>query len=331
MKKSRETNIELLRILLLLFICFWHVIVHGYKFAFIKDTGVPLNAEWLDFFASFLCPAVNTFVLISGYFGIHYSKEGLSRFSFQATLFSVISTLIIMLITGCFSGKGLILSCFPIITQRWWFLTTYILLFIFSPILNNGLNKLTTKQLRNILLIYFAINCIGPLITNVLEGSNFQSLLFVYLLGAYIARLNKENKIKVSSSVCFISYIVSSTLLFTISNLLLKSHHPYRAFDFLSYNNPIIIIQSLALFLSFKQLIIKRNRKINFIAHYVFAAYLIPESFTDILYPLQAKLFDKSIILGFCSVLTFFFLCILIDYFRERLYIKIRILIHWRN
>jgi hypothetical protein len=211
MKKDRESNIELLRILLLLIICFWHVIVHGYKFAFMKEAGIPLNAEWLDLFASFFCPAVNTFVLISGYFGIHYSKEGLSRFSFQATLFSVISTLIIMLITGCFSGKGLILSCFPIITQRWWFLTTYILLFIFSPILNNGLNKLTTKQLRNILLIYFAINCIGPLITNVLEGSNFQSLLFVYLLGAYIARLNKENKIKVSSSVCFISYIVSST------------------------------------------------------------------------------------------------------------------------
>ncbi len=81
MKKSRESNIELLRILLLLFICFWHVIVHGYKFAFIKDTGVPLNAEWLDFFASFLCPAVNTFVLISGYFGIHYSAYS-SRYPF---------------------------------------------------------------------------------------------------------------------------------------------------------------------------------------------------------------------------------------------------------
>ncbi len=145
MKKSRESNIELLRILLLLFICFWHVIVHGYKFAFIKDTGVPLNAEWLDFFASFLCPAVNTFVLISGYFGIHYSKEGLSRFSFQATLFSVTTTLIIMVLTGSFAGKSLILSFFPIITQRWWFLTIYILLFIFSPILNNGLNALTTK------------------------------------------------------------------------------------------------------------------------------------------------------------------------------------------
>lgn len=324
MKKDRESNIELLRILLLLIICFWHVIVHGYKFAFMKETGIPLNAEWLDFFASFFCPAVNTFVLISGYFGIHYSKEGLSRFSFQATLFSVITTLIIMLITGCFSGKGLILSFFPIITQRWWFLSIYILLFIFSPILNNGLNKLTTKQLRNILLMYFTVNCIGPLITNVLEGSNFQSLLFVYLLGAYIARLNKENKIKVSSAVCFISYIVSSTLLFTISSLLLKSHHPYRAFGFLSYNNPIIIIQSVALFLSFNQLVIRKNRKINFIAHYVFAAYLIPESFTDILYPLQAKLFDNNFVLGFCSVLIFFFLCILIDYFRERLYLKIK-------
>lgn len=216
MKKSRESNIELLRILLLLFICFWYVIVHGYKFAFIKDTGVPLNAEWLDFFASFLCPAVNTFVLISGYFGIHYSKEGLSRFSFQATLFSVTTTLIIMVLTGSFAGKSLILSFFPIITQRWWFLTIYILLFIFSPILNNGLNALTTKQLRNILIIYFAVNSIGPLITNVLEGSNFQSLLFVYLLGSYIARLNKEDRIKVSSAACFVSYIVSSILLYTI-------------------------------------------------------------------------------------------------------------------
>lgn len=324
MKKERESNIELLRILLLLIICFWHVIVHGYKFAFIKDTGVPLNAEWLDFFASFLCPAVNTFVLISGYFGIHYSKEGLSRFSFQATLFSVTTTLIIMVLTGSFAGKSLILSFFPIITQRWWFLTIYILLFIFSPILNNGLNALTTKQLRNILIIYFAVNSIGPLITNVLEGSNFQSLLFVYLLGSYIARLNKEDRIKVSSAACFVSYIVSSILLYTISSLLLKSHHPYRAFDFLSYNNPIIIIQSITLFLFFKQLVIRKNRKINFIAHYAFAAYLITESFTDILYPLQAKLFDCNFVLGFCSVLIFFFFCIFIDYFREKLYFIIK-------
>ena len=45
MKKDRESNIELLRILLLLIICFWHVIVHGYKFAFMKEAGIPLNAE----------------------------------------------------------------------------------------------------------------------------------------------------------------------------------------------------------------------------------------------------------------------------------------------
>ena len=85
---KRNTNIEILRILLMLMVCFLHLAVHGYGY-FSHNTH-PLNnvsdhSFLLSLLVSLTIPAVNTYVLISGYFGIkfkwnsvfsHFKPEG---------------------------------------------------------------------------------------------------------------------------------------------------------------------------------------------------------------------------------------------------------------
>ena len=90
---KRNTNIEILRILLMLMVCFLHLAVHGYGY-FSHNTH-PLNnvsdhSFLLSLLVSLTIPAVNTYVLISGYFGIKFKWNSVFAFAFQALFFSFI-------------------------------------------------------------------------------------------------------------------------------------------------------------------------------------------------------------------------------------------------
>ena len=66
---GRDSNIELLRLVCMLFILLHHFIVHGSEF-------VTAPSVWLTIMNSFLVIAVDCFVLISGYFGIKAKWKG---------------------------------------------------------------------------------------------------------------------------------------------------------------------------------------------------------------------------------------------------------------
>ena len=58
--KVRKSNIELLRIIAMMFIVIWHISVHAQK--------GELNSH--NYIVAFCTTGVNLFILISGYFGI---------------------------------------------------------------------------------------------------------------------------------------------------------------------------------------------------------------------------------------------------------------------
>lgn len=72
---KRNTNIELLRTVLMLFICYWHIIIHGLNFLQIGENCFYTEEEImvLTFFCTLFLPSVYCFILISGYYGINFS------------------------------------------------------------------------------------------------------------------------------------------------------------------------------------------------------------------------------------------------------------------
>ena len=90
MAKQRESNIELLRLVVMAFIVLHHFIFHGlgqYRFLAFGETPLLFSSQ-IDYALivdSFLIAAVDVFILISGYFSIKFKA---SRF---VKLFSVIS------------------------------------------------------------------------------------------------------------------------------------------------------------------------------------------------------------------------------------------------
>ena len=145
---------------------FFIMIGHSY----IRSEGLP-SSEEVNFHpisSFFICivnaiivDGVNIFVLISGWFGIKFSKNNLAKYLYQVFflfillyLLALISNKASMSITDIKNVLGL--------TSGYWFITAYLGLFILSPILNK-FSENATKQQFTYTLVYldFSVFIVG--------------------------------------------------------------------------------------------------------------------------------------------------------------------------
>lgn len=103
---SRDSNLELLRIVCMYMIILHHLIAHGVRC--VGYSAYPM--ESFDFqrqfpfviLNAFCVVAVNCYVLISGYFGIKPTFKKLLRLFFICAFYSIIHYLIIYIYKRCF-------------------------------------------------------------------------------------------------------------------------------------------------------------------------------------------------------------------------------------
>ena len=142
-KSSRELGIEILRILAMFLIVCQHFINHG---GFLKNAGD--YTFFLNLTNVLFSPAVNVFVLISGYFSINSKfkiKKCLSLW-LQVFFFSILMLLISSLFDVSISDNYVYQSLTPVISKIYWFFSAYILLYLTTPYLVAMLNAITRKQ-----------------------------------------------------------------------------------------------------------------------------------------------------------------------------------------
>jgi len=156
---DRQSNIESLRILAIFLI----LVVHADFWAL----GAPSPQEIHDFptasttrflIESISICAVNVFIMISGWFGIHPKAKSLFNFLFQCAFFLFGIYFIKILATGKVSGEG-IKGCFLLL--KWnWFIKAYLMLYIFSPILNAFVENTNKRTFKIVLICYFLFQTI---------------------------------------------------------------------------------------------------------------------------------------------------------------------------
>lgn len=212
-KKQRNVNLDLLRIVSMLLIVFLHSIDHS---------GVLENAEncgtGMYFYVRFtyaLCQVcVNIYVMLSGYFMVtsKFRLHKLVTLWMEASFYSFSLKLLFMVIgLDDFSILSLI-SCFaPILTGRYWFLTIYVGMYLVSPFLNALIHALDKKQHALLNLLLFAIMSvwvsIHPAIAGMNSGGGWGLTWFVvmYLAAAWLRLYYTPNKKPVRYFVIFIS------------------------------------------------------------------------------------------------------------------------------
>ena len=196
-KAKRQANYELLRIIAMLMVVTLHYLNHtGMLLAPGIEAGAGRVAGMLV--ESFCIVAVNVYVLISGYFLVEagFSVKRIAVLVCQILFYAMLIPLI-MMGTGIFGGgkaEGiyrLIQYVLPLQTEHYWFATSYVLLYLFTPLLNTAVKSMSKRQLQitlgGLLLLFCGIKSVVP-VSFVTDrfGYDFGWFLCVYLVAAYI-------------------------------------------------------------------------------------------------------------------------------------------------
>lgn len=211
-KIQRNAGVELLRIFAALSVVFGHFInVSGLRPFEMYGGGIIINGLRI-----FTYPAVDVFVIISGYFLCLNNKRTLGKLS---TLIFQTAFVYAFLFLAKFIMSLYNVELNAVVPVKW-FIPLYITLYCISPFINAALTSLNKKQLTYMiiaLLFFFSVlpvvDCITTsagynlgLSTVATNGSNagysILNFVVVYCVGAYI-RISELHK-KLSSWIVFI-------------------------------------------------------------------------------------------------------------------------------
>ena len=279
--KERKSNFELLRIITMLMIVTMHVL--DYSGIFLSENILSYNFIVSNIINGFSIVAVNCYILITGYFGYkqEFKKNKLVKLYTQVIVISIFTSLIFWIFKlENININNLVKTFMPIISQSWWFISVYFVLYIITPYINKLIEVLNKNELEKMILIGLIIFVIWPsisagdLINPISEdgGYGLYNFILLYIIGAYIGKY--KDTIKVSKYNFFFIYVISMTLLVCINLGLTYLMNKYIAK--LSYDFILTYIGSISLFVFFKELNFK-STIINFVSSLTLGVYLIHE------------------------------------------------------
>lgn len=273
-RNARQSNFELLRIASMFMIVFYHLVF------FIVAPANPDTPFWRSFQLA-LHIGVILFVLVSGYFGIKASAKGFSRLIVLGFSYYVPLVLIdnLILKDGLSSAEKwkLVIPSFQFISKSpYWFLRTYLWLYLLSPMVNKFIyasrrNKLYLLIVSGVISLYIGYNGVDNSVT---VGKNVINFFFLYSLGSLLRDtydIWKEWK-AIWIGTAFAALNVSLVVL----------HHHYTGTWFgdtlwkfaYPYNCPILIVNAMLAFFLFGKMEFQ-SKAVNWIASSTFATYLI--------------------------------------------------------
>lgn len=269
---KRLSNIELLRVIAMLFV----LTVHADFWAIGAPTAeemasAPVASGTRILFQSLAIGCVDIFILISGWFGIKVSKKGFLKFIYLCLFFLVgIYAFCVTVGHSRISVEG-IRGCLLLLPINW-FIKSYLLLYILSPVLNSFCESATKKTFSLVLLGFYTFQTIYGVTNSVNffeEGYSTISFIGLYLLARYI-RLHTPSWSQYKRPVYLFAYLlVSFSMVFV--GMKLSS----IAGLFFTYISPTTIIASVCLLLYFSKLHINYNKAINFLGASSFAVFLL--------------------------------------------------------
>lgn len=254
-EKKRDATIECLRLCMMFCIVLLHVIT--------QDGGSHVwDGNFLSrHFINILSPSVVCFVFISGYFGIKPTILKAVRLLLLAVFYAVI--------LGCMFGLDKVIG--RLIHD--WFLYSYLVLMLFSPLINIATENLDWRQNVGVLFAVYIWSylCVIPVVKEFVPcPTGFTPLSFFTMFGIYTAaRLYKKY-----DAESFITHNKTFALLigmFAFLLVFLGFHH---------HNSPasLILVCIAFAFVRKIRLFNAARRIVLFVAPSVFGIYLVHSS-----------------------------------------------------
>lgn len=286
--KTRQSNIEVLRILLMLMMLYLHFIkgvLWGGEGNLMSSQPQSVQGVLYAFYVPCVV-MVNAFVFISGWFGIRFSMKGFANIAFQALFLNMICFAMNFLLHGQAFSFGDIKNLFYL-TGNGWFVKAYLFLFILSPILNSFVEKASKQDFSRFLWLYWGFIFIAGWLFEYSTGwirSGYSPILFMglYLQARYLRVYATEGvnlgkwTLKFSRRNLFFAYALPLLVAIALAYPSFFTSFPGALAK--GYCSPFIVVAAGALVLLFSKLKVPSSKFINSVARSVFAVYLIQES-----------------------------------------------------
>ncbi len=299
MNTERNVGIDLLRIVSMLMVVSLHYLGKG---NLLEKSGHGVDVyvvAWL--LESLSIAAVNTYVLISGYLLCKkpFRSGRIVKLWLQTFVYSAGILLVMMLpIPGGHYRPmmhELLTAVFPITMTHYWFMTAYVIMVLFSPLLNLALWRLDRKQHLMVICLLLSLFSLPKSILPVrleFDDLGYSGLWFlvVYVIAAYLRRIREEESDEEAGAQKKAGRYLGIYLLFVAAMwlLTLALERIYEVTGHLweiqglpmEYNFLLNIGAAICLFLFFSHLQIRQKllcRIIAFAAPYTLGVYLLHE------------------------------------------------------
>ncbi len=252
----------------------------------------------MTFFVALSICAVNLFVLISGYFLSGSNKRDFIKpieLLTQLVIFGLGFFLVSKVTGGALSAQASELPALDhflsFFTPEYWFVFVYAALYLISPFINIVWNHLDEKGRRLFLYLSIGLFSIYPIMIEIMKywsgrtfagtstigiegsqaGYTIVNFVLMYLLGCAIRDSKREYK--TSKLLGFLCLDIALITGWTYFDMLISGKGIFET-KALNYENPLVIMEAVLIFLIFKNIKMKENPVINRLAKAAFSVYL---------------------------------------------------------
>ena len=265
---SRNSSLELVRLLAIFMIVFYHLILFFVEpidpSPIYKAVQIPVHI------------GVILFVLISGYFGIKPTFLGFFKIMCVVAVYYL--PLRLWYVNQMGMGGMAMLDSFHILSKTpYWFVRTYLCLYLISPMLNKCLKDISFRDRMYYIFAFTVIAVyLGMMQSDItlIDGKNIANFILIYIIGNTIRA--EQNRIVGLSNWCFWGgfFILNVVLMFLyvffyntkVSSFVWNWSFPYYS--------PFLLVSSVMFFIPFTRFNIN-SPAINYVAASVFSVYII--------------------------------------------------------
>ena len=271
--KTRDSNMELLRITAMLLI----MVVHANFRALPKPDAVAIAAypssAFLQFMAEgFSIVGVDVFVMLSGWYGIRPRLVRFCELLFQLLFFGLLCLGIEYAVSGQMPSRA-ILTVLLLDPGAYWFVKVYIALYLLSPVLNAFAETASRRQFKTVLLTLLAFQFIYGWLqeatTWIQSGYSLSWFICLYLLARYM-RLHQPWFTRFRRSTDLAIYLGVAAFL-TVAVFILRHYNLGGILYY--YNCPVVVVGAMYLLLFLSKLTLQ-SRLVNLTAISALAIYL---------------------------------------------------------
>ena len=321
MKTRENSNFDLLKI-----ICIALIIGHH----FIYDAKILNLIDTSNIFYNFLYIGgkfgTAIFSIITGYFMSErkFNWNKIIKLMLKIEIYSYLSIIFFhFLLDFNIDKNNLVKSFIPILSNKYWFATSYIILYFLIPYLNILIKNISKEKYTNLLVILTFLIVILPTIGLNYLSNNTTALIYYYLIGAYIKKyditLFKNNTFNlVSSIIVYILILLSTNIINLLSNKYTFFYN--KTYYFSQINSIPVVISGILLFIFISQIKIKPHKILNRISIASLGIYLIHDNYfiKKYIFPRIFQIinnFSLNIIVSLMFIIMVIIICSIIDNF----------------